>query len=220
MPPAHGNLHGAQAVMTRQVEQFRVESEALNPLLLEEDGAALPAKSFETALRIHEREPQDDSNDLVENDSGKLAKRRLMHADQTAIHGAGANGDVIGSQSVDELAGFFDGCGKIRIGEKCEAATRFLHAVADAMALAAVYAIRNYPQRGNFAAEGFRYRGRAILRTIVDHQNFGFAPASLKVAGNPLERCGKPQLLIVRRNDDGKIGSGRVHRQGGSCQPW
>src|SRR6266566_3832595 len=90
MPPAHGNLHGAQAVMTRQVEQFRVESEALNPLLLEEDGAALPAKSFETALRIHEREPQDDSNDLVENDSGKLAKRRLMHADQTAIHGAGA----------------------------------------------------------------------------------------------------------------------------------
>src|SRR6266567_1753140 len=219
MPPAHGNLHGAQAVMTRQVEQFRVESEALNPLLLEEDGAALPAKSFETALRIHEREPQDDSNDLVENDSGKLAKRRLMHADQTAIHGAGANGDVIGSQSVDELAGLFDGRGKIRIGEKCDAATRFLHAVADAVALAAFYSIRDYPQGGNLAAEGFRYGGCAIRRTIVNHQNFGFAPASLKVAGNPIERCGKPQFLIVRRDDNGKVGRGQAHREGGSCQP-
>src|SRR6266478_2354394 len=219
MPPAHGNLHGPQAVMTRQVEQFRVEPEALNPLLLEEDGAALPAKSFETALRIHEREPEDDSNDLVENDSGKLAKRRLMHADQAAIHGARANGDVIGSKSVDELAGFFDGCGKIRIREKCDAATRFLNAVADAIALAAVYAIRDYPQRGNFVAEGFRYRGRAILRTIVDHQNFGFAPASLKVARNPFQCCGKSQFLVVGRDDNGKVGRGRPHREGGSCQP-
>src|SRR6266700_6944441 len=96
MPPAHGNLHGAQAVMTRQVEQFRVESEALNPLLLEEDGAALPAKSFETALRIHEREPQDDSNDLVENDSREFAQAGFVHADQAAIHGARADGNIIG----------------------------------------------------------------------------------------------------------------------------
>src|SRR5229473_1485527 len=219
MPPAHRNLHGAQAVMTRQVEQFRVESEALNPLLVEEDAAALPAKSFETALRIHERQPQDDSNDLVENDSGKLAKRRLMYADQAAIHGARPNGDVIGSQSVDELAGFLDGRGKIRIREKYEAATRFLNAVADAIALAAVYAIRDDPQRGNLAAEGFRYGGRAILRTIVDHQNFGFAPASLKVAGNPLQCCWKSQFLVVGRDDNGKVGRGRAHREGGSCQP-
>src|SRR6266705_7028195 len=73
MPPADGNLHGAQAVMTRQVEQFRVESEALNPLLLEEDGAAVPAKGFESTLRIVERQPEYDSNDLVENDSREFA---------------------------------------------------------------------------------------------------------------------------------------------------
>src|SRR5216683_4193777 len=219
MPPAHGNLHGVQAVMTRQVEQFRVEPEALNPLLLEEDGAALPAKGFESTLRIDERQPEDDSNDLVENDSREFAQAGFVHADQAAIHGARPNGDVIGSQSVNELAGFFDGCGKIRIREKYEAATRFLNAVTDAKALAAVYAIRNYPQEGNLAAEGFRHCSRAILRTIVDHQNFGFAPASLKVARNPLQSCWKSQFLVVGRDDNGKVGRGRAHRVGGSCQP-
>src|SRR5438876_5941448 len=120
MPPAHGNLHGAQAVMTRQVEQFRVESEALNPLLLEEDGAAVPAKGFESTLRIDERQPEYDSNDLVENDSREFAQAGFVHADQAAIHGARANGQVIGPQSADALAGFFARRGTIRIAEDCD----------------------------------------------------------------------------------------------------
>src|SRR5437588_10214328 len=49
MAPAHGNFRGAQAVMTGQVKQFRVEAEALDGLLLENN----PERSRLNALKPH-----------------------------------------------------------------------------------------------------------------------------------------------------------------------
>src|SRR5216683_5729579 len=118
MPPAHRNFNRAQAMMPRQVQQLRVESESLNRLLLEDDAAALAPERFETALCIDKRQPQDASHNLVENDSGEFAEGRLVHANEAAVHRPGANSHIIGLQSLDELAGFFNRCGKIRIREK------------------------------------------------------------------------------------------------------
>src|SRR5258708_19040756 len=113
MSPAHGNFNRAQAMMPRQVQQLRVEPKTLNRLLLEDDAAAFAPERFETALCIDKRQPQDASHNLVENDSGEFAERRLVHADQAAVHRPGANSHVLGLQSLNELAGFFNLLGKI-----------------------------------------------------------------------------------------------------------
>src|SRR6266849_564765 len=172
MPPAYRNFNRSQSMAPRQVQQLRVEPESFNPLLLEDDAAALAPERFETALRIDKRQPQDASHNLVKNDSGKFAKGSLVHADQAAVHRPGANSDVIGLQSINEFAGFLNWRGEIRVREKCDAAARFLHAVANAVTFAPVDAVRNHAQRGNLAAKGFRHRGRAILRAVVHNQNF------------------------------------------------
>src|SRR5260370_22522001 len=138
MTPGHGNFNRAQAMMPREVQQLRVESESLNRLLLEDNAAALAPERFETALCIDKRQPQDASHNLVENDSGEFAERRLVHADQAAVHRPRADRHVIGLQSLNELAGFFNRRGKIRIREKCDAAARFLHSAAYAVAFASI----------------------------------------------------------------------------------
>src|SRR5712664_3396872 len=145
MSPAHRDLHRAQSMMPRQVQQFGIKTEALDALLLENDDALITAERFEAALRIDKRQPQNDSNDLVENDARKFAERRFVHADQAAVHGARADGYIVVFQSFYELPSFFDRRGKVRVREKNDFAPRFLHAVAHTITFAPVYAIRNHP---------------------------------------------------------------------------
>src|SRR5256885_12603274 len=104
MPPAHRNFNRAQAMTPRQIQQFRIEPEALNRLLLEDDAAALAPERFETALRIDERQPQNASHNLVEDDSGKFSEGGFVHADQSAVHGPRANGHVIGFKGATAFA--------------------------------------------------------------------------------------------------------------------
>ena len=92
MAPAHGNFRGAQAVMTGQVKQFRVEAEALDGLLLENNPATFAVERFEAALGVDKRKPQDKANDFIENDPCEFTKRRLVHGDQTAVDSAGTDG--------------------------------------------------------------------------------------------------------------------------------
>src|SRR6266849_2390862 len=91
MAPAHGDFDGAQAMMPRKIKQFRVEPEALDGLLLENNLATFAVEGFEAALRVHKRQPQDEANELVENDSSEFTERRLVHGDEAAIHGARAD---------------------------------------------------------------------------------------------------------------------------------
>src|SRR6266849_5991049 len=161
MPPAHRNFNRAQSMTPRQVQQLRVEPETLNRLLLEDDAAALAPERFEAALCIDERQPQDGSHNLVEDDSGKFAEGRLVHADQAAVHRPGADSHVIGVQSLDEFAGFLNRRGEIRVREKCDPAARFLHPAAYAVTLASIYAIRDYAQGGNLDAKILLHRASA-----------------------------------------------------------
>src|SRR5207249_12340141 len=64
VPPAHGYLDGAQAMMSGQVEQFRIEAEPLDGLLVENNPATLAKEGFEAALGVDKRQPQDDANDF------------------------------------------------------------------------------------------------------------------------------------------------------------
>src|SRR5258708_28332119 len=152
MPPTHGYLHRTQSMVPRQVYQFRVEPESFDPLLFEDDAAALALERLETALRIDKRQPQDDSHNLVENDSRKFAEGRFAYSDQAAVHRPRANRHVVSLQSVNEFSGFLNRRGKIRVREKRNAAARFLHAVAHAVPFAPTDTILHHANRGNLYA--------------------------------------------------------------------
>src|ERR1700682_6262086 len=110
MSPAHGDLHRVQSVMARQVQQLRIKTEPLNALLFENDFAPFSAKCLEAALRIDEWQPQDNANDFVENNPRKFAERRLVHANQAAVHRARTDSYIVVFQGLDELSSFFNGC--------------------------------------------------------------------------------------------------------------
>src|SRR6266478_8114861 len=124
MAPTHGYFHRAQSMAPRQVQQLRVESKALNRLLLEDHAAALALEGFETALRIDKRQPQDASHDFIENDSRKFAEGRLVHSDQSAVHRPRANRYITVFQRVNEFSGFIDRRGEVCVREKRDAAAR------------------------------------------------------------------------------------------------
>ncbi len=165
MTPAHGNFHGAQAVVPREIQQLGIEAKALDRLLLENDTATLAPEGFKAALSIYEGQPKNDANNLVENDACKFAERRFVDGDETAVHRAGSDGNVavVSLQRVDEFVGFLDGRGKVGVGEKDKWTSRFLHTVTHAVTLAAVDSVRNDPQRRDSVAKRFRDRGGAIL---------------------------------------------------------
>jgi len=117
MAPAHGDFHGAQTVVARELQQFRVEPEALDGLLLENNPATLAVEGFEAALGVDKRQPKNDANELIENDSGKFTEGRLVHGDEAAVNGARADGDVKLLQSIDELVSFLNRSGEIGVGE-------------------------------------------------------------------------------------------------------
>src|SRR5438552_3473981 len=141
MGPANRNFGGLKTMMASEVEQFRVKSETFDALLLEDDSAALAAEGFKAALRVDERKPQNDAHDAIENDSGKFAKRRFVDINKIAVQRARADGKIVLLERREQLVSFFDRSGEIGIGEKNVLAFGFEHAVAHAIALAAVLAI-------------------------------------------------------------------------------
>src|SRR6266852_8038395 len=163
MAPTHGYFHRAQSMAPRQIQPLRVESNSLNGLLPEDHAAALALEGFETALRIDKWQPQDAAHNFVENDSREFAEGRLVHSDQSAVHGPRANRYVAVLQRVDQFSGFLNRRGEVGVCEKCDAAARFMHAVAHAVALAAVETIRDQPERRNLDAKILCHCGGAIL---------------------------------------------------------
>src|SRR3989441_4194050 len=67
--PTHGNFDGAQAVAFGEEEDFGVEAEALDALLLKDDARVFADEGFKAALRVGEIQPGDRADDGIENRS-------------------------------------------------------------------------------------------------------------------------------------------------------
>src|SRR5260370_37892740 len=181
MGPANGYLNRPQSMAPRKIQQFGVEPKSLNRLLLKDYPAALTLERLETALRIDKGQPQDAPHNFVENDSSEFAERRFVHGDQAAVHRPGADRYVAGLQRVNKFSGFLNLSGEVGIGEKRDAAARFLHAVAHTVAFAAVDTIRNHPKRGNLDAKILRHGGWRIIRGSLQHAHLRFSARTVQI---------------------------------------
>jgi len=72
--PSHRYFHGSQSVSFREEQNFRIESEALDTLLLENDSRTIQPECLEAALRVFEGEPGEEPDAAVENNSSGFAK--------------------------------------------------------------------------------------------------------------------------------------------------
>ncbi len=108
----------------------------------------------------------------------------------------------------EKLVRLLDGRGEIGVGEKDDAAAGFQKAVAHAESLAAIRAVRDDAQSRDFAAEGFGDGGGAVVRAVIDDNDFRLAAAPAEVRGNPAQSFGQAALFVVRRDNDGESRAG------------
>jgi len=78
VPPSNGNFRSSQAVTFREEKYFRIESEAFDALLLEDDSRRLPHERLEPALCIGEWQAGGDPHKTVEDHAGKFSQPLLV----------------------------------------------------------------------------------------------------------------------------------------------
>jgi hypothetical protein len=102
-----------------------------------------------------------------------------------------------------ELVEFFDGGGKIGIGEQRPLCAAFQHAVPDGVTLAPVARIAQHAQRRVRGAHLFGCLHGAVRRPIVHHQNLGKLPGAARQISHYLAQgIGEPLLFVVGWNDN------------------
>src|SRR5580704_1308057 len=94
MRPGNRDFADDEPKLLSQVEQFRIESPALDLLQGKNSLRAAPGEGLEPALRILELQAQNDAQRQVEDASEEPAMHRLPPNLQSTIHPARANGDV------------------------------------------------------------------------------------------------------------------------------
>src|SRR3989441_1299859 len=209
--PTHRNFDGAQAMAFGEEKDFGVEAEALDALLLKDDARVFADEGFKAALRVGEIQPGDRADDGIENLAGKLAQRRLVNFDQAGIHAARADCDFVATQRGEQLIGLLDRRGQVSIGEQHDPPAGFEHAVAHAVAFAAVAAVREQPQAGEFRAPLFHNSRTAVARAIVHDDHFRAGGAGTQILSNTPQGFGEAPFFIVGRGEDGKFWGGLGH---------
>src|SRR5580698_5687811 len=95
MRPPHRNFRYTQPVALCQKQNLRVETEALDALLLKNNLRLLPAKSLESALRIGKWNSHDPAHQAVKQDTRLFAHHGLANFDEGAVDGSRTDGRVI-----------------------------------------------------------------------------------------------------------------------------
>ena len=146
--PADGSLKQTPALLFRDEEYLRIETEAVNLLRPEDRLRGFPSKRFEPALRILESQTGECELDQIANSPYGLTKRRLMRPDQTAINRARSEDDIVASPG-DRLDHFDDLAGRgrqISVEKKNDLAAGFEHSVSHGIAFPPIPRILDYPQ--------------------------------------------------------------------------
>ncbi|MGB2886896.1 MAG: hypothetical protein WBC04_04305 [Candidatus Acidiferrales bacterium] len=207
--PAHGDFDADKAVTAGEEEQFGIEAEALTALLFEGDPGTIAAECFEAALGVVEGQADEQADEAIENDSGDFAHAGLVDGDEAAVDGARTNRYIRLVEGREKLVRLLDGSGKIGIGEQGDVTTRFEHAVAHAVAFAAVAAVRNQAQARKFRLPILNDAGGGIGRAVVHDNHFRgirIPAAGREVIMDSSERAWQARSFVVSGNDDGKLG--------------
>ena len=211
MRPANRHLGDAQTMPMRQEQNLRIKTKTIDTLLFKNHAALGKAKGLEAALSIFNVEFGDHADETVEDNSGYLAKARLVNSYQRPVDGARADGNIIPRRdSSKQPLAFLDWRRKIGIGKKRQAAARLEHAAADAVTLAAVAGIGEDTKARN-GASGVPYdTDSGIGGTIVNDEDFESSNgrnARGEVAADSSERSSEALFLVKRGDDDGEFGS-------------
>src|SRR5438876_118206 len=92
--PSHRNLTQAQLGQLRQINQFNIETEAIDLRGFDQWPANIHAKSFESTMSVPERQARRHAHNQIKYAAALFAPPRLMHANQTPIERARAESKI------------------------------------------------------------------------------------------------------------------------------
>src|ERR1700688_4527783 len=94
----------------REEQDFGIEPETLNSLLIKENLGAFPAKGLEAALRVGKPDSQYPAHEPVKEDSCLLTDRGLVNIDEVSIYRSRTDGGVVSllQDCGQQLIPFFD----------------------------------------------------------------------------------------------------------------
>src|SRR5579863_846321 len=206
--PQHGDFLHLKSKFAGEEKNLGIESPALDFLQREDGLDGGLAEGFESALRIGELEAERDAQQEIEDAAEDLAMQGLALRLGFGAQPARTDGDVsAGFDGCEEFYGFLNRRGEIGVAEENDAALSVEHAVADAVALAAVAGIfdeMNDRIMGGEAADDFR---GIVGRAIIYHDDFSIPLLSVNVGEDLLERGAEARALVIGRDDDAVFGA-------------
>jgi len=212
MAPTDSHFSDPQTLFLCQEKNLRVKSEALNLLPLKNGPGRLSIKQFEAALSVLEAQPGEQPDEEVKDFSRELAHSRLVYLNQARVNSARAHDYRIAFPGGShQLAGFFDRCRKVGIGEKDGATARLKRSVTDAIPLAAISPVREWPEVGIPLGQLPGELERPVRRTIIHDDHFPAERLGTKPGIDSLQRLGKTAGFVVGGNDDGEIDVQAIH---------
>jgi hypothetical protein len=209
--PAYRDFDDAVAALVGDEQNLRVKAPALDGLELEDGLRGGAGEGLESALCVGVREPHDGMGDQVETTAEELAVERLSNGLARALEPARADGDVgAAGDGGKKPVGFLDWSREIGIGKHDYLAERVKNAVAHAVTFAAIAGILEHADFGRILGEGTNDFSSVVVRTVVDHDNFG-VPAALANAGDDgLKSAADAGGLVICRYDNAVLRVGHL----------
>ncbi len=211
MRPLHRNLDRLQLELVGQEQDLGIESPALNMLSRKDDVGRLAGKRLEAALRVAIAESEHDSQAQVEESAIELAQEWLPLGLQFALQPTRSDGDIGAvANGGEQLVGLIDRRGQIGVGEQHHVAAGVQHAVAHAVAFAAIAGIFQQPDTVIDGGKLAHHLGGVVLRAVVDYDDLGRKPPLTHVVEHLGERAGEPLAFVISGKNKAVAG---FHRQ-------
>ncbi len=146
MPRVHSHLEHVQATLPSQKEKFAVKREAVDLLLAKQSLAGDANKSLQTALRVFERQAQDQPGEPAKGSTQDASHARALNLDLLSVNQSRSDDDV--PLRVERGQKFFHRghrIGEVGVGEDDYLAARCHKSPSDTIAFPAVGLIAEAP---------------------------------------------------------------------------
>jgi len=203
MGPGYGDFLYFEAEFAGEEKNFGVESPALDFLAREDGVDGRTIEGFESALRVSELKAEGEAEQQVEDAAEELAMQRLALGLGFGAQPAGADGDVgSGFEGGEKFGSFFDGRREVGVGEEDELSARVEHAVAYAVAFAAIAGIFYQAQSRLVCGEASNNMGRVIARSVVHDDDFCIPALGMYVRQHFFEGRAETSAFVIGGNHD------------------
>src|SRR5579871_4543495 len=216
MRPTHRDFRDPHPEeLSGEIENLHIEGEMIYLAAAENTFGGITREELKAALRVVDAGNSHQLDHLVEGASAKFAQDGLSLDELGAFYVAGADGDVVpGIESREQFLDLFDRGGQVGIRKEEPGAAGAKDAISHRIAFPPVGLVGEEPHLRPAGGDLLHNIRGAVRAAIVSHQYFEGVVLRVEISQHPFERGSQARLLIVRRYNDGEVGSALLRRTG------